>query len=118
MKDVTTIDQYIADFPESVQAILKEYRKVIKETAPKSTESINYGIPSFKLKGKYLVHFGGFKKHTSLFPGSEAVDIFKKDLKDYATSKGTIKIPLDKPIPFGLIKKIVKFRVKSINESR
>ena len=112
MKQYKTTDEYIDAFPESVQVILRKIRQVIQNTAPNATETISYGIPTFKLNGKNLVHFGGFKDHVSFFPTSSPIPMFTKELKDYKTSKGTIQFPLDKPIPYDLIKKITKYRLK------
>lgn len=106
-----TIPKYIACFPKEVQKKLQQFRKAIHEAAPRATEAISYGIPTFKLNGN-LVHFGGFKKHVSFFPGSEAIVVFKKDLAKYTVSKGTIQFPLDAPLPITLIKKITRFRVQ------
>lgn len=110
MINVETVSQYIALHPQDVQKKLQQFRKAIKEVAPKATEAISYGIPTFKLGGN-LVHFGGFKKHVSFFPGPEAIRVFKKELSPYTISKGTIQFPLDVRLPIALIKKIVKFRV-------
>jgi len=107
----TTINQYIATFPEDVQVLLENMRRTISQEAPNATEAISYQIPTFKLNGN-LVHFAAFKDHISFFPTSSPFESFKKELKPYATSKGTIQFPLDKPIPYDLVKKIVAFRVK------
>lgn len=106
------IDTYIKNFPNTTQIILEKIRDTIKNAVPNSIETISYGIPTFKLNGKNLIHFGGFKDHTSLFPGSEAVEVFANELIEYKTSKGTIQFPLDKPVPYDLIAKITEFRVK------
>lgn len=116
MKSSSTIDAYIADFPNDVRKLLTQMRTAIGEAAPKATEAISYGIPTFKLNGN-LVHFGGFKNHVSFFPGSSGVAAFKKELKEYVVTKGTIQFPLDKKLPIGLIKKITKYRVKE-NEAK
>ncbi len=108
---VETIDGYIASFPEDVQEKLEKLRKVIKASAPRAEEAIAYGIPTLRLHGN-LVHFAAFKDHLSLFPGSSPIPVFKKELAPYKRSKGTIQFPLDRPIPFGLVKKIVRFRVR------
>jgi uncharacterized protein YdhG (YjbR/CyaY superfamily) len=105
-----TIDEYIAAFPEDIQEILEKLRVVIKGSAPEAEEAIAYGIPTFRLNGN-LVHFAAFKDHISFFPTSSPIPAFKKELAPYKQSKGTIQFPLGKPIPFGLVKKIVKFRV-------
>ena len=106
-----TIDEYIALFPKDVQNILKALRKAIRDVAPQAEEAISYQIPTYKLNGN-LVHFAAFKDHISFFPTSLGVEAFKEKLKSYNTSKGTIRFPLDEPIPFDLIKEIVRFRVK------
>jgi uncharacterized protein YdhG (YjbR/CyaY superfamily) len=106
-----TIDGYIASFPEDVREKLEKLRKVIKASAPRAEEAIAYGIPTFRLHGN-LVHFAAFKDHLSLFPGSSPIPVFKKELAPYKQSKGTIQFPLDRPVPFGLVKKIVRFRVR------
>jgi uncharacterized protein YdhG (YjbR/CyaY superfamily) len=115
MKKYTTVDEYIADFPKEVQIILQQMRSTIKAVATKdAVETISYGIPTFKLNKKNLVHFGGFKEHVSFFPTSEPTEVFKKQLAAYDVSKGTIRFPLDKPIPYSLIAEITKYRVKKV----
>jgi uncharacterized protein YdhG (YjbR/CyaY superfamily) len=115
MNKYRNIDEYIADFPENIQEKLKQIRQVIKEAAPAAQEAISYGMPTYKLNGN-LVHFAAFKDHIGFFPAPTGVTAFKKELLLYGTSKGTIRFPLDKPIPFELIKKIVKFRVNEASE--
>lgn len=105
-----SVDEYIQGFPEVTQKILQKLRSTIHEAAPEATEAIAYGIPTFKLNGN-LVHFGGFKDHTSFFPGAEPIEVFSEKLKEYKTSKGTIQFPLQTPIPYDLISEIVKYRV-------
>jgi len=109
-RQLTNIDEYISGFPEDIQEILQKLRQVIKESAPEAQEVISYSMPAFKQNG-ILVYFAAFKDHIGFFPTSSGVTAFKKDLEPYATSKGTIRFPLDKPIPFPLVEKIVKFRV-------
>ena len=108
---ISTIDQYIKQFQKDVQPKLKELRDVIKKAAPKATESISYGIPTFKQNGN-LVHFGGFKSHIGFFPGAGGVSAFSKDFANYKQSKGTIQFPLDAKMPFTLVRKVVKYRIK------
>ncbi|MDB6109611.1 MAG: hypothetical protein JWR69_1361 [Pedosphaera sp.] len=105
------IDSYIAGFPEDIQALLKKLRKVIHESAPGATECIKYQIPTFLFHGN-LVHFAAFKKHIGFYPTRSGTEKFKSDSSDYDCSKGTIRFPLDKPIPFKLVSKIVAFRVR------
>jgi uncharacterized protein YdhG (YjbR/CyaY superfamily) len=106
-----TVDEYIATFPKNVQSILEELREVIRESAPKAEETISYQMPAFKLNG-ILVWFAAHKNHIGFYPKTSAIEAFKEELSNYEASKGTIKFPLNEPIPFDLVKKIVKFRVK------
>jgi len=110
-KRFRTIDEYIAIFPKNIQDILKKLRHVIGETAPEAEETISYQIPTFKLNGN-LVHFAAFKKHIGFYPTSSGIDTFRKELAPFEISKGTIKFPIDKPIPFDLVRNIVVYRVK------
>jgi len=106
------VDEYLAAVPEPARTTLNTIRAVIRSVAPpESTEAITYGIPTFKYKGSLLA-FAAFKNHCSLFPMSLAViDTFKKELKPFLASKGTIRYPLDKPLPSALVKKLVKARI-------
>jgi uncharacterized protein YdhG (YjbR/CyaY superfamily) len=106
-----SIDEYIAVFPPDVQEILQQIRTTIKKAAPQAQESISYQMPTFKLEGN-LVYFAAFKNHIGLYPTPSGTETFREELSPYETGKGSIKFPLDKPIPYGLIAKIVKFRVK------
>jgi uncharacterized protein YdhG (YjbR/CyaY superfamily) len=111
MEKYTNIDEYISNFPADVQVLLQKVRQTIHDAAPEATEKISYGIPTFYLHGN-LVHFGGFKNHIGFFPASSGVARFKDELEKYATSKGTVQFPLEAPIPFDLITRIVEFRVQ------
>jgi len=106
-----TIDEYIESFPKDIQAILSELRQVIREAAPQAEEAISYQMPAFKQNG-ILVYFAAFKTHIGFFPTASGVEAFKEKLSDYETSKGTIRFPIDKPLPLQLVKEIVRFRVK------
>jgi uncharacterized protein YdhG (YjbR/CyaY superfamily) len=117
MKQAKTIDEYIALFPDHIQTILETLRQTIRESAPEAQEAISYQIPTFKLNGN-LVHFGAFKDHIGFFPTSSGVEAFKKQLSKYKTSTGTVQFPLDKPIPYSLVRQIVKYRVKENLEKR
>lgn len=105
------IDDYIANYPKDVQDILNKVRATIQKAAPQAEETINYGIPTFTLKGN-LVHFAAFKSHIGFYPTPSGIENFKDELSAYDGAKGSVKFPLDKPIPYTLIAKIVKFRVK------
>jgi uncharacterized protein YdhG (YjbR/CyaY superfamily) len=106
----STIDEYIKGFPADIQAILESIRQTIKEAAPGSREIISYRMPGFKLNNRTLVWFAAFKDHIGFFPTGSGVEAFKDELQGYKISKGTIQFPLDKPIPFDLIGKIVNYR--------
>jgi uncharacterized protein YdhG (YjbR/CyaY superfamily) len=105
------IDQYIAGFPKDVQEILQKIRTTIKKAAPEAKEKISYQMPTFTLEGN-LVHFAAFKEHIGLYPAPTGIEAFKKELSVYQWAKGSVRFPLDRPVPFALITKIVKFRVK------
>jgi uncharacterized protein YdhG (YjbR/CyaY superfamily) len=110
MKSYENVDEYIQDYPQNVQAILKKVRQTIKAAAPKAKETISYKIPVYDVNGKHVVFFAGWKNHLSLYPAP--VVAFKKELAEYETAKGTVKFPLDKPVPYELIKKMVTYLIK------
>jgi len=110
-----SIDEYIGRYPENIQVILQKIRLTIKRGAPDAKETISYQMPTFKLGGN-LVYFAAFAKHISFFPTSSGIAKFKKELEVYETSKGTVRFPIGKPIPYELISKITKFRVKEVIE--
>jgi uncharacterized protein YdhG (YjbR/CyaY superfamily) len=105
-----SIDEYIATFPEEIQKILQELRATIKAAAPGAEEKISYQMPAFAQKG-ILVYFAAWKNHIGFYPTSSGTQAFKQELSIYESSKGSVKFPLDKPLPLELISKIVKFRV-------
>jgi uncharacterized protein YdhG (YjbR/CyaY superfamily) len=105
-----TMDAYIATFPEDIQEILTKIRKTIHAAAPKASEAISYQMPTFKLEGN-LIHFAAFSKHIGIYPTPSAMGKFKKELSKYASGKGSVQLPLHEPIPYGLIKQMVVFRV-------
>ncbi len=107
----TSIDEYIATFPEEVQKILEEVRATIKAAAPAAEEKISYQIPTFTLNGKGLISFAGWKKHIAMYPIPSGTEAFNKEISKYIAGKGTLKFPLDKPLPLKLISKMVKYRV-------
>ena len=109
------IDSYLADLPAEHRAALEKVRGTIKATAPEAAESISYGIPTFKYKGRPLIYFGAAKKHCALYGSSGSViETYKEELQPYVTSKGTIRFPPAKPPPTALVKKLVKAQMKEI----
>jgi uncharacterized protein YdhG (YjbR/CyaY superfamily) len=104
------IDDYIARFPDDVRQILEKIRMTVRKAAPNAQETISYQIPTFTLHGN-LVHFAAFKKHIGFYPGPSGVEKFKDELSAYNGAKGSVQFPLDKPVPFSLISRIVKFRL-------
>jgi uncharacterized protein YdhG (YjbR/CyaY superfamily) len=111
------VDEYIQRSPREIQKVLQKMRETIRMAAPDAKEVISYRMPAFR-QGGILVYFAGFSDHISFFPTSSGVEKYKKDLVKYKTSKGTIQFPLGEPIPFGLISRITKFRVKEELEKR
>jgi uncharacterized protein YdhG (YjbR/CyaY superfamily) len=105
-----SIDEYIAAFPEEIQAILQEIRETIKAAAPDAEEKISYQMPAFALKGN-LVYFGAFKDHIGFYPTPSGTEAFKEEIARYQGGKGSIRFPLDEPMPLDLISRIVKMRV-------
>ena len=112
-----TIDEYISKFPEKTQKILQKLRKIIINTAPDAIEAMSYQIPTFKLNGN-LVHFAAYKNHIGFYPTPSGIEAFKQELSPYEVSKGTVRFPLNKPIPFELIRKIVEFRIRENKKKR
>jgi uncharacterized protein YdhG (YjbR/CyaY superfamily) len=110
---VKSIDEYIATYPDSTQVILNKIRKIVREVAPEATEKMSYGIPTFWY-GRNFMHFGGYSKHIGFYPGTSTVIAFKDQLTEYETSKGTVRFPLDKPIPYELIRSITEYNISSL----
>lgn len=108
-----TIDAYIETFPKNVQTSLKKLRRTIKNAAPRAQETLKYGIPTFVL-GKNLVFFGAYKQHIGFYPTPKPIIAFKKELAPYKTSKGAVQFPINEPVPFALVEKMVRFRVKEL----
>jgi uncharacterized protein YdhG (YjbR/CyaY superfamily) len=108
-----TVDEYIATQPPAAQVVLERVRSAIRKAAPDAEECISYQIPAFKLDGRVLLYFAGFKEHYSVYPASDAmVAAFDGELDAYRVSKGTLRFPLSKPVPTRLIRRIAKFRAE------
>jgi uncharacterized protein YdhG (YjbR/CyaY superfamily) len=111
--DFKSVDEYIATFPEGVQAILQRVRRTIRKALPGAEEAISYQIPTYRMHGAYVVYFAGWKQHYSLYPATgRLVAAFRDDLAPYEVNKGTIRFPLSQPIPVKLIERLAKFLAK------
>jgi uncharacterized protein YdhG (YjbR/CyaY superfamily) len=111
---VTSIDEYIAEFPDETREMLEEMRALVRSVAPDATETISYAIPTFDLNGKHLVHFAGFKKHIGFYPVPSGIEAFKDELSQYKSGKGSAQFPLGEPLPADLVRRVVEFRVREI----
>ncbi len=116
-KQITTIDDYIKNFPNKTQKLLETMRQTIRKAAPQAVEAISYQIPTFKLNGN-LVHFAAYNNHIGFYPTSSGTKAFKKELSQYKGAKGSVQFPIDEPIPYDLVKKIVRFRLKENLEKK
>lgn len=110
-----SIDEYIAGFPPATARMLQELRALIRAVAPGATETISYGIPTFDLEGTHLVHFAGYRAHIGLYPAPSGIAAFRDELEPYRPAKGSVRFPLDRPLPTGLIRRIVAFRVDEVS---
>ena len=111
MKTFQNVDEYIQDFEKETQERLIATRKIIRETAPEAVESISYGMPAYKVNGKPLVYFGGYKSHIGFYATPTGHKAFEKELSNYKQGKGSVQFPLNEPLPEKLIKEIVLFRL-------
>src|SRR6267378_2082836 len=115
--DFKSVDEYIASQPEAVQRVLRRVRSTIRKAVPGADEVISYKIPTYKLHGRPVLYFAGWRQHYSLYPSTDhVVAAFKDDLAPYEVSKGTIRFPLSQPVPVKLIGRIAKFRAKEVAE--
>jgi len=110
------IDEYIRSFPPDVQKILEQLRNIVHENAPGAEEAIRYGMPTFRQNGNNLVHFAAYEHHLGFYPTPSAIVAFEKELPPYKHAKGSVQFPLDNPVPYDLVKRIVQFRVKETLE--
>jgi uncharacterized protein YdhG (YjbR/CyaY superfamily) len=109
---MSVIDDYIAPFPAPVRRLLKQMRKTIREEAPEAVETISYGIPTFDVNGKHLVHFAGFAHHIGFYPGARVAAEFEDAFSTYKSGKGSVQFPLDRPLPLDLVRRVVRFRLE------
>ncbi len=112
MEKPENMDAYITGFPKPVQEVLQELREAIHEAAPEAKEKIAYGMPAFRLYGRDLIYFAAFKNHIGLYALPSGNMAFRKELEGYKTGKGSIQFPLNQPMPWPLIDKIIRFRIQ------
>lgn len=112
----STVEEYINTYPTNVQSVLERIRQIIHGVAPDVTEAISYQIPAFKLNGKDLIYLAAWKEHIAMYPVPARTGELEKELSPYIGGKGTVRFPLDKPIPFNLIEAIVQARLKQIDK--
>jgi len=115
-KRFNTIDAYIKTFPPHVQLILQKIRQTIRKAAPEVVETISYQMPAFNLKGRYLVYVGAWKSHVGLYPIPTGNEAFRRELSPYKGAKSSARFPIEEPIPYGLVRKIVMLRMKENQE--
>ena len=108
---ITSIDEYIAGFPEDIQKKLQDIRETIKAAAPEAQEKISYQMPTFYLNGN-LVHFAAHTSHIGFYPAPSGIEAFKRELAGYKNSKGAVQFPINEALPLALVRKIVEFRVE------
>ena len=106
------VDEYISQFPEETQKILQEIRNLIKKIAPDCEENISYGMPAYKTNGKPLVYFAGYKHHIGFYATPNAHEAFKRELSEFKQGKGSVQFPLNQPMPYNLIKRMIKFKIQ------
>lgn len=112
MKEINSIDAYIAEFPAEVQAVLQQVRAAIRSIVPDAEETIRYAIPTFRYKGRNLVHFAGYKNHIGMYATPSGHKSFEAELSQYKQGKGSVQFPLNQPMPLDLIERIVRFRAE------
>jgi len=113
MPKFATVDEYIASFPPDTQLVLEKVRLAMRGAAPGTEERISYGIPTFTLNGRYVIYFAGWKLHISIYPIPEGDAALAKDLAPYRAAKGTLRFPLDKPIPYDLIERLTAAAIRA-----
>lgn len=114
-KEIKSVDEYILSFEEETQHQLQIIRSIIKKNAPDAIESISFGMPAYKVNGKPLVYFGGYKKHIGFYAAVTAHEKFKDQLSNYKQGKGSVQFPIQKPLPVDLLTDMIKFKVEKIN---
>ncbi len=112
-----TINEYLMQFPADIQKKLEQIRKAIKKTAPGAEEAIKYSMPAFVYNGSNLVYFAAYKKHIGFYPVPVGDALYLSEIKPYHKTKGALQFPVDTPVPIALVVKIVRLRMKEIQNS-
>jgi uncharacterized protein YdhG (YjbR/CyaY superfamily) len=115
-KKFETIEEYIESFPKDVQMILNKLRDTVRKAAPRATESISYDMPTFKIEGKRLVYFSAWKNHIGFYSIPKGDKTFRRQISPYQGEKGSLRFSLEKPIPYDLVSKIVRLRLKEVQD--
>ena len=113
MAKFSTVDEYIASFPEEYRTTLEKVRRTMRSAAPGTEETISYGIPTFTLNGRYVIYFARWKRHISIYPIPQGDDALRRELAPYVAAKGTLRFPLDKPIPYDLIERLTAAAIRA-----
>jgi uncharacterized protein YdhG (YjbR/CyaY superfamily) len=113
MTKFSTVDEYVASFPPEPREILEKVRRTMRSAAPGTEETISYGIPTFTLDGRYVIYFAGWKRHISIYPIPRGDEALQRDLAPYVAAKGTLRFPLDKPIPYDLIERLTTAAIRA-----
>ena len=109
-------DEYIDSFPPPTRDLLQQMRETVQQAAPDAVEVISYSMPAFKLNGKMLIWYAGYERHIGFYPGSSPIIAFQKEISEYKNAKGSVQFPLDKPLPVGLISRMVRFKADEITQ--
>jgi uncharacterized protein YdhG (YjbR/CyaY superfamily) len=113
MAKFSSVDEYVASFPPETRAILEKVRRAMRSAAPGTEETISYDIPTFTLDGRYVIYFAGWKRHISIYPIPHGDEALQRDLAPYVAAKGTLRFPLDKPIPYDLIERLTAAAIRA-----
>jgi uncharacterized protein YdhG (YjbR/CyaY superfamily) len=113
MATPATVDEYVASFPPETRTVLEKVRRTMRSAAPGTEETISYGIPTFTLNGRYVIYFAGWKRHISIYPIPQGDEALRQDLAPYVAAKGTLRFPLDKPIPYDLIERLTAAAIRA-----
>ena len=110
----TTVDEYLAQLPDRTRVVVEQLRAVVREVIPDAVETISYGIPTFDIAGRHVVHIGGFERHVGLYPTPSGMEEFAAELAPYVRGKGSVRFALDEPLPVDLVRRIATYRAAEV----